>query len=407
MTPAGPGWDGRPGTALPLAGVRVLDLTRLLPGGLCTLVLADLGADVVKVEAPPAGDHARAREPMRPSSDPSTASMTFVGLNRDKRSVVLDLKSPEGHAAVLELAAGADVVVESFRPGVLSRLRIGYDDLRAVQPRIVVCSISGWGQTGPDAQRAGHDINYLAAMGLLSFTGSATEEPALGPMQVADSSGGLLAAVSVLAALRERDRSGEGQWVDVSMAHGSLLMAAMTVASTLGTGRAAPRQEGLWSGGVVCYQVYRCVDGWVSIGALEEKFWRTWCDAVGRPELRAGRYDPVGSPTHERVAEVFAARSREQWRAFAVEHDCCVAVVDGLAEALAAPGTRARGLVQRIVQPGSPEPVAVLGFPVRFSRTVPAVGTRPAPRLGGDRVDLVEHGPAVAASGPTREGPHA
>ncbi|MBN9110468.1 MAG: CoA transferase [Pseudonocardia sp.] len=373
-------------TAPPLDGVRVLDLTRLLPGGLCTLVLADLGADVVKVEAPPGGDYARTREPLRPSTDPTTASMTFVGLNRDKRSVVLDLKSAAGHAAFLDLVADADVVVESFRPGVLDRLGIGYPALREVRREIVLCSISGWGQTGPDAHRAGHDINYLASMGLLSFTGAVEEEPALAPMQVADSTGGLLAAVSVLAALRERDRSGEGQWIDVPMAQGSLLMAAMTVATTLGTGSAAPHERGLWSGGVVCYQVYRCIDGWVSIGALEEKFWHAWCAAVGRPDLRDGRYEPTGSPTHAQVAAVFAARSKVQWRAFAAAHDCCVAVVDGLAEALAGP---AAPLVRELAQPGAAGPVPVLGLPVSFSRTPPATGSRPAPRLGGDQADLV------------------
>jgi crotonobetainyl-CoA:carnitine CoA-transferase CaiB-like acyl-CoA transferase len=368
----------------PLTGVRVLDLTRLLPGGLGTLLLADLGAEVVKVEAPGDGDYARNREPFRESSDPSTASMTFVGLNRDKRSIVLDLKADADRAAFLALVAEADVVVESFRPGVLDRLGIGYEALRAVNPAIVLCSISGWGQTGPMAQRAGHDINYLAAMGLLSPTGRLDDPPVLSAMQICDSTAGLLAALTILAALRDRDRTGQGQWLDVSLAHAGLLMSAMSVASTLGTGRAASGRTGLWSGGVVCYQTYRCQDGWVALGALEEKFWTTWCDAVGHHELAGSRYEPTGSATHAVVTEIFAARTVAEWRDFANEHDCCLTVVDGLAEALASDLVTERGIVHHITQTGVDDPVAALGLPVGFSRSDTTPGVRPAPSLGQD-----------------------
>jgi crotonobetainyl-CoA:carnitine CoA-transferase CaiB-like acyl-CoA transferase len=199
-------WDSEGGTGA-LAGIRVLDLTRLLPGGLCTLLLADFGADVIKVEAPPAGDYLRSREPLFPGTEPTTASAPFRGLNRNKRSVIVDLKSPDGRAAFLTLAAEADVVVESFRPRVIDRLGIGYPALAAVNQKIVRCSISGWGQSGPLAQVAGHDLNYLAAMGLLSFTGSPEEVPEHPATQVADSASGLYAAFTILAALRQ----GEGE----------------------------------------------------------------------------------------------------------------------------------------------------------------------------------------------------
>lgn len=374
---------------LPLDGVRVLDLSRLLPGGLCTVVLADLGADVIKVEAPPRGDYARAREPHHESSDPSTSSATFIGLNRNKRSMVLDMKAPAGAETLLRLVATSDVVLESFRPGVLARNGVGYDAMRAVNPKIVLCSISGWGQQGPTSQVAGHDINYLAELGLLSMTGTSAEEPVLSSMQVADSVGGLLSATVILAALREADASGTGQHIDVSMAHGSLLLAAMTVASTLATGTVLSRAEGLWSGGVTCYQTYRCADGWVALGALEEKFWRAFCLGIDRPDLIEHRYDATGSPVHTDVAEIFAGGSRAQWSTFAARHDCCLTVVRGLSDALSSPVVREAGIIEEFDQPGIAEPVATLTLPVGLSKTPVGSPRRPAPSLGAHTREIL------------------
>jgi alpha-methylacyl-CoA racemase len=367
-----------------LAGTRVLDLTRLLPGGLCTLLLADLGADVVKIEAPGPGDYAREREPFHPgATEPTTASASFVALNRNKRSVVLDLKDEDGRDRFLALVADADVVVESFRPGVLDRLGVGYDMLRAANPRIVHCAISGWGQDGPLAQRAGHDINYLAALGLLSSTGREDDDPVLAPVQIADGSGALLAATAVLAALLERERSGEGQSIDVSLAHSALSLMAMGAAAALAGAPPAPRAASLFSGGVVCYQPYRCRDGWVALGALEERFWHAWCAGVGRDDLRDARYAPSGSAEHAAVRAIFAARTRAEWEAFAAEHDCCMSVVTGLAEALASPLVTLReGMLATVDQPGIDGPIRVLGTPLRLSRTPPNPTRRPAPALG-------------------------
>jgi crotonobetainyl-CoA:carnitine CoA-transferase CaiB-like acyl-CoA transferase len=367
-----------------LSDIRVLDLTRLLPGGLCTLLLADLGADVIKIEQPVTGDHARARAPHLPGGDSTSNSASFRGVNRNKRSVVIDLKAPGGPDALLAMAATADVVVESFRPGVLDRLGIGYDRLRAVNPEIVLCQISGWGQGGPLSQAAGHDLNYLAAMGLLSPTGRVDDPPALIPMQVADSASGLFAAASILAALHERRRSGRGQRVDVSIAHCALTLASMSVAGALGTRDPRPAAEGVWSGGAVCYQLYRCEDGWVALGALEEKFWTNWCLGVQRPDLIGNGYEAPHSETHKEVIRIMAGRTRAEWRQFASVHDCCLTVVSGLAEALDSELVRERGTVQRLPHPGEDDGYEALAHPVLFSRTPPDHTRLPAPALGTD-----------------------
>ena len=299
-----------------LEDVRVLDLTRLLPGPLCTVTLADLGADVIKVEAPGVGDYARTRAPLRPARDPQVASASFIALNRNKRSVVLDLKSDEGRAAILSLVQTFDLVVESFRPGVLEHLGIGYEQLREVNPRVIVCSINGWGSTGSMAQIPGHDLNYCGMLGILAPSGEVEDEPLIPTGQWADTAGALYAAIGVLAALRERDRSGQGQHIEVVLAHAALWSMAMPLAGALASGMAPTRREGLWTGGAVCYQTYRCADGWVALGALEEKFWRNLCNGLGRPDLVDHRYDGIASPTHEVMTDIFNGRTCAEWGEF-------------------------------------------------------------------------------------------
>jgi crotonobetainyl-CoA:carnitine CoA-transferase CaiB-like acyl-CoA transferase len=300
-----------------LAGVRVLDLTRLLPGGFCTLLLADFGADVIKVEDMGAGDYARA--------DPRS----FAALNRGKRSIQLDLKSDAGRDAFLALAHDADVVVESFRPGVMDRLGVGWEVLRGVNERLVYCAITGYGQDGPLAARAGHDLNYLARTGVLALSGD--ENPVQASVQIADVAGGaLMAAFGILAALR----SGQGQFVDISMADGALSLLAMPAAQLLGGGPVPRRGELVLGGRLLCYRPYRCADGWVSIGALEPKFWAAFCRGVDRPDLVEHQFDPPGSEAHAQVEAICLARTRAEWDAFNAEHDCCVEPVLELDEAL-------------------------------------------------------------------------
>jgi crotonobetainyl-CoA:carnitine CoA-transferase CaiB-like acyl-CoA transferase len=351
-----------------LAGLRVLDLSRLLPGGFCSLLLADFGADVIKVEDTGMGDYVRAD------------GAAFLALNRGKRSIRIDLKQPEGRDVFLRLARAADVVLESFRPGVMDRLGVGYERLREENPRLVYCAITGYGQDGPFAARAGHDMNYLARIGLLDLTGEPNGPPVQAAGQIADLGGGsLMAAFGILAALRERERSGEGQLVDVSMTDGALSWLAMVAARVLAGGEVPARGRAELAGGLICYRPYRCADGWVTLGALEPKFWRAWCEGVGRPELADRQFEPVGSETHRDVEAVFAARTRAEWEAFNDEHDCCVEPVLDLGEALESELVRARGMVVEVE--GS---ARLLGTPVKLSRT-PADPTRAGgPPIGAD-----------------------
>jgi alpha-methylacyl-CoA racemase len=350
-----------------LDGLRVLDLSRLLPGGFCSLLLADFGADVIKVEDTGRGDYLRADGP------------AFLALNRGKRSISVDLKDREGREAFLRVARDADVLLESFRPGVMDRLGVGYARLREENPRLVYCAITGYGQDGPFALRAGHDTNYLARIGLLDLTGDPDGPPVQAAGQIADLGGGaLMAAFGILAALRERDASGEGQLVDVSMTDGALSWLAMDAARLLAGAAAPERGRAALAGGLICYRPYRCADGWVAFGALEPKFWAAWCEGVGRPELTERQFEPVGSDTHRRVEALFAERTRGEWEAFNDEHDCCLEPVLGLDEALSSELVRAREMV---VDAGSSR---LLGTPVKLSRT-PGEPTRAGgPALGAD-----------------------
>jgi alpha-methylacyl-CoA racemase len=367
-----------------LDDVRVLDLTRLLPGGFCSLLLSDFGADVVKVEDTGMGDYVRWAPPYYGTDEQhelGTRSALYLALNRGKRSIRLDLKSEGGREAFLRLAREFDVVLESFRPGVLDRLGVGYERLRAENPRLVYCAITGYGQTGPNTGRAGHDTNYLALNGVLGLTGAAEGPPVQSAGQVADLGGGaLMAAFGVMAALRERERSGEGQFVDVSMTDGSLAWLCMAAAGYLCSGEVPRRGRESLNGGIACYLPYEAADGWVSCGALEPKFWKAFCDGVDRPDLLEHQFAAPGSEGWRRVAEVFRSRSREEWRRFNDEHDCCLEPVLDLDEALASELVRAREMVVELDQPEL-GPVRLLGVPVKLSRT-PGEPDRPAPALG-------------------------
>jgi len=369
--------------SLPLEGIRVLDLSRLLPGGFCSLLLADFGAEVVKVEDTGMGDYVRWAPPYHEGVQDSAKSALFLALNRNKTSIRINLKTEEGRDVLLRLVRDADVVLESFRPGVLDRLGVGYERLRRENPRIVVCAISGYGQDGPLRDRSGHDMNYLGLVGVLGLTGDAGGPPVQAAGQIADLGGGaLMAAFAILAALRERDRSGEGQFIDVSMADGALSWMAMVAGRTLAEGAAPERGNLELAGSLVCYRPYECADGWVTLGALEPKFWSAWCRGVGREDLIERQFERPGSPTHADVAGIFLACTREEWQRFASEHDCCLEPVLGLDEALDSELVRAREMVVEIDQPGAVSPVRLLGVPVKLSRTPGDPRRLPGPGLG-------------------------
>jgi len=365
-----------------LSDVKVLDLSRLLPGGFCSLLLADFGAEVLKVEDTGMGDYIRWSPPFHEGADESARSALFLALNRGKRSIRLDLKTEGGREVLLRLVRDHDVVLESFRPGVMERLGVGYERLREENPKLVYCAITGYGQDGPYTGRSGHDMNYLGLNGLLGLSGDAGGPPVQGAGQIADlGGGGLMAAFGILAALRERERSGEGQLVDVSMFDGSLSWLALVAARYLADGTPPGRGDLELAGSLICYRPYACRDGWVTLGALEPKFWQAWCRGVGREDLVEKQFERPGSEAHAEVQRVFLARTRDEWQAFASEHDCCLEPVLGLDEALDSELVRAREMVVGVDQPGAESDVRLLGVPVKLSRT-PGAPAGPGPALG-------------------------
>jgi crotonobetainyl-CoA:carnitine CoA-transferase CaiB-like acyl-CoA transferase len=375
--------------SLPLQGIRVLDLSRLLPGGFCSLLLADLGADVLKVEDTGMGDYVRWSPPYYEGVHESARSALFLSLNRNKRSIRVDLKHERGREVLLALVREYDVVLESFRPGVLERLGVGYERMREENPGIVYCAISGYGQESPKRDASGHDMNYLGVVGLLGLTGDGAGAPVQSGGQIADIGGGaLMAAFGILAALRERDGSpsrpgsGEGQLVDVSMADGSLAWLALVAASYFADGTVPRRGDLSLAGAWICYRPYECADGWVSLGALEPKFWQAFCRGVGREELVERQFERPGTPAHAEVVEIFKARTRAEWETFSSEHDCCLEPVLELDEALSSPQVRAREMVVEITQPGAERAVRQLGLPVKLSRTPGEHARLPGPQLG-------------------------
>lgn len=323
-----------------LEGLRVLDLSRLLPGPYATMVLRDLGASVDKVEEPRGGDYMRAMPPHI-----GGMNATFIALNRGKRSICLDLKNEAGRDAFLRLIAGYDVVVESFRPGVMKRLGLDYEVLREHNPRLIYCAITGYGQEGPLSQRAGHDLNYLARAGVLGITGPAGGPPQVHGAQIADVGGGALyAVIGILAALTARGITGRGRFVDVSMCEGSMALAVYGLTSHFG-GLPLPAGEGMLMGGIAPYGTYLTKDGGaVALAALEPKFWRSFCDIAGlEPAMEALAPGPHQEVWRERVAAAIAEKTRDEWAALAAAADCCLEPVLTPDELLRDPQHRHRG----------------------------------------------------------------
>jgi len=328
---------------MPLTGIRVLDLTRLLPGAFCTMLLADMGAEVIKVEDPDRGDYMRWTPP---SVDGQ--SVLFNSLNRNKKSVTLNLKADDGRDLLLRLVDGADVLVEGNRPGVMKRLGLGWDTLHARNPRLVMCSITGYGQDGPFAARAGHDINYMATAGGLGLNGSKDGPPVPLSLQIADiGGGGLQPAVAILGALVAVQRGGEGRWLDVSMTDGAVSWMSLILAAR-GGGEELARGDQRLAGRHACYRVYACKEGgFYSVGALEPKFWAALCIAVGRPDLVALQFaeGDEGENVHRAMEEVFASKTRSQWEHELSGLDACCEPVLELDEVALHPQVAARALI--------------------------------------------------------------
>lgn len=356
----------RPG---PLAGIRVLDLTRLLPGPVATLHLADLGAEVIKIEDPQVGDYARTL-----GTGQGADSAYFRMINRNKLGLRLDLKKPEGVEVFKRLASTADVIVESFRPGVMDKLGVGYAVIVALNPRIAYCSISGYGQDGPYKDLAGHDINYLGYAGVLDQIGCAGGNPAVPNFQIADLLGGALtAAFGILAAMVEAQRAGKGRHIDVSMTDSVLAHTYFTMLRLNDSGHSLPRGSDLLSGGLPCYGAYRCADGrHMAVGALEGKFWKVCCEVLDHPEWVSRQWD---AGLRVEVAALFASRPRDDWANLFAAVDCCVTPILTPEEALKDEQIVARGMVLQedgLTQFAPPLKMSEFDFAVR--QPAPAAG---------------------------------
>jgi alpha-methylacyl-CoA racemase len=350
-----------------LDDLTVLELAFYYPGPLCGLILSDMGARVVKVESPD-GD------PMRlwGATAHKTHGDSFRMLNRGKKSVVLDLKERAGRDAFLSLVARSDVLLQVFRPAVMERLGLGAETIRQASPRIVHCLITGFGATGPYSGRAGHDLNYQSLAGITSLTGTASGEPAIPGSQAADLSGALTAALAIVAAIRERDRTGEGRFIDISLTEGAVLANALNL-----LGSRVPAEESrpgglLLIGRFPAYNLYRSSDGrWFALGAIEPKFWVAFCIAAGREDLAGLQYDPsaVG-----RVRKLFASRDAPYWERLSRENDVCLEPVLSREEVLDHPLHEARGIFK--VKDGGTTHIRIPGLPQPSGRKldVPELG---------------------------------
>jgi alpha-methylacyl-CoA racemase len=369
---------------LPLEDVRVLDLSRLLPGPYASLVLADQGADVVKVEDSRGGDYLRWLPPLV-----GRQSGAFHALNRNKRSLALDLKAEGGPGVLRRLARRFDVVLESFRPGVLDELGVGYAALRAENPRIIYCSLTGYGQTGPYRDLAGHDLNYCAVSGALALNGP-QEAPAPYGVQPADTAGGAWVAVAgILAALHRRSVTGEGAFVDVSMTEGAL--ALLTMQLGMAAARGAPLRRGRepLSGATACYRTYRTGDGrFVALGALEPRFFARFCEAAGRPDLAARQGERDGRGPVEELEALFLTRTRDEWAVLGREQDVCLTPVLEGDEPRHDPHLLSRGVFCEVPTAWEERSVSALATPVRIDAE--RAPLRPAPELGADTEAVLE-----------------
>jgi alpha-methylacyl-CoA racemase len=361
----------------PLAGVCVLDFSTLLPGPLATLLLAEAGADVIKIERPGAGDEMRSYQP---KFGPS--SVNFALLNRGKRSVAIDLKAPDALARLRPLIERADVVVEQFRPGVMDRLGLGYAALAEINPRIVYCAITGYGQTGPKAQLAAHDLNYVAESGLLGLAAGADGAPIVPPALIADIAGGTYPAmINILLALREREATGRGRKLDVAMADNLFTFMYWALGNGLAAGDWPCAGGELVSGGSPRYQIYRTSEGrFLAAAPLEQKFWENFCEAIGlEAQWRDDARDAQG--TRNAIAKRVAGRTAAAWREALAGKDVCCAVVASVEEALADAHFQARGLFAQQLAAGER---AISALPVPIDPAFRRPGALGYPALGED-----------------------
>ena len=369
----------------PLQGVRVLDLSRLLPGPFCTRMFADMGADVIKIEEPVKGDYAREFVPRR-----GDFACWFMEVNRNKRSVALDLKQETDKNVFLEMVRQVDVVVESFRPGVLKKLGIDFATVSQINPKIVYCSISGYGTKGPLVQQADHDIGYQSLAGLVSLSGKRYGRPAIPGVLIADMQASAMAGMSILAALHHAEKTGEGQEISISLFDTCLALVPGVSATYFGNGFVNVRGNNWLSGGNPNYNIYQTEDGrYVSVGCLEEKFWANLCNRLERPDLIPLIQDESEFIyiKHE-LSAIFAERPLKEWMELAKGSDACLAPVLNYDEALATEQAQADEMVLEI-EDAELGNYKTMGFVPKFSKT-PCAFYRRAPRLGENTEEVLE-----------------
>lgn len=365
----------------PLDGLVVLDLTRLQPGNYATLLLADMGAEVIKVEEPGRGDYIRWTPPMLGGS-----SAMHEVVNRGKKSITLNLKSERGPELLGRLAADADVLIESFRPGVLDRLGTGYSELSQINPALVYVAITGYGQDGPYKDRAGHDINYLAYSAVLGSGGERDGAPALPSVQIADLSGAMMAVIGALGGLHQRAATGKGSMVDVGMMDVAISWLALHLAPWFAGESPLRRGAGYLNGGFAFYRVYRCADDkYLSVGAIEPQFWSALCSTLDRQDLLSEQFSPG---THEVLEGIFLTKTRDEWVSMFEQTEACVAPVNDFEEMAADPQVIARKMITGAPRPDAPGWKS-LGAPVK----IPGMTTEdslPAPGLGEHNGQIYE-----------------
>jgi crotonobetainyl-CoA:carnitine CoA-transferase CaiB-like acyl-CoA transferase len=370
-----------------LAGLRVLDITQVMAGPFCAMLLADLGADVVKIE-PPSGDSSRQMPGTRDGDSPG-----FNAVNRGKRSLVLDLKTTAGRAAAARLARTADILIENYRPGVMPALGLGYDDLRADNPRLIYASISGYGQTGPDARKGGFDLIAQAVSGIMSVTGEPGGAPVKAGIPVTDLGAGLFALVGILAALEYRHRSGRGQRIDTSLVDAGVALSVWEATEYFSTGR-PPQPMGSAHRMNAPYQAFRCADGYIVIGGATDRLFPRLCEVIGHPELMS---KPEFASTPARVAnraalaalieDVTRRQPRSHWLERLEAADVPCGPLNDYAQVFASPQVQARDLVVEVEHPTLGH-LRALGSPIKMSET-PADVQRRAPRLGEHTTDVL------------------
>jgi crotonobetainyl-CoA:carnitine CoA-transferase CaiB-like acyl-CoA transferase len=371
----------------PLAGLRVVDLTQAMAAPFCTMNLADMGADVIKVE-PPAGEDMR-----RGSATRHGHSGTFLTINRSKRGITLDLKQPAGVAVMHRLVRTADVFVQNYRPGAARRLGVDYETLATLSPRLIYCSISGFGATGPYAARGGYDLIAQGMSGIISVTGDEDGPPAKAGLPVSDLAAGLFGAYGILSALEHRERTGQGQLVDTSLLEAALALTVWEATEYWVTGR-APRPLGSAHRLATPYQALRASDGWFTVGANSQRLFEAFGRAIERSDLVAdARFATIRDRMRHRsalIAEIektTSAAPRAHWLARLDAAGVPAGPINDYAEALGDPHTLARAMVVDLEHPGA-GPIKALGVPIKLSDTPGAV-ERPAPLLGQDNGDVL------------------